>query len=163
MAASFADFKEDFLRFTSEIVLCTVTTVGPDGRPRSRMMHPVWQVIDDKPVGWIVTSRTPVKARHLAANPFVACSFWSPAQNTVYIDSIASWVEDSEGKKYVWDTFMNTPPPVGYDLSGYGMDGINNPLYAPLRLDPYRVQIMRGEEYPFGNLVPHMGRADERE
>lgn len=162
MKASFADYEQDFLQFTSEIVLCTVTTVSPDGRPRSRMMHPVWQVLDGTPVGWVVTSKTPVKARHLAANPYVACSYWSPAQNVVYIDCVARWVDDDVGKQYVWDTFMTTPPPVGYDLSGFGDETIHNPLFTPLRLDPWRIQIMRGEEFPMGNLVPRMWRANGR-
>ena len=48
-----------------------------------------------RPVGGVVTSKTPVKARHLATNPYVACSYWSPAQSIVYIDCIARWVEDS--------------------------------------------------------------------
>lgn len=163
MTASFAAFEQEFIQFTSEIVLCTVTTVSPDGRPRSRMLHPLWQVIDDRPVGWIATSKTPVKVRHLAANPYIACSYWSPAQNVVYIDCVARWVEDLADKQYVWDAFMTTPPPVGYDLSGYGADGVSNPLFAPLRLDPWRVQIMRGEEFPLGNLTPRMWRADGNE
>ena len=33
----FADIQHDFLRFTAEIVYCTVTTVDARGRPRSRI------------------------------------------------------------------------------------------------------------------------------
>jgi hypothetical protein len=117
-------------------------------------------VREGRPVGWVVTSKTPVKARHLATNPHVACSYWSPAQNVVYIDCIASWVDD-DAKQQVWDLFMTTPPPLGYDLSGFGEEGIRNPLFTPLRLDAWRVQIMSGKEFPLGNLVPRMWRGDK--
>jgi general stress protein 26 len=160
MAESFASFEEEFLRFTSEIVWCTVTTVDAKGRPRSRVLHPIWQVIDGLPVGWVVTSKTPVKAGHLAGNPHLACSYWSPAQNTVAIDCVASWVEDQAGKQHVWDLFMTTPPPLGYDLSGYGPEGLRNALFNPLRLDPWRVQIQRFEGW--GEIrVPQIWRAGE--
>jgi hypothetical protein len=160
MAEPFAALEEDFLRITADVVLCTVTTVDPRGRPRSRILHPIWQVLDGRPVGWVVTSKTPVKARHLATNPYVACSYWSPAQNVVYIDCVARWVEGAAAKQQVWDLFMTTPPPLGYDLSGFGPDGPRNPLFEPLRLDAWRVQVFRGEEFPYGNLVPRMWRAE---
>lgn len=159
MAESFAAFEEEFRRYTSEIVLCTVTTVDGKGRPRSRMLHPIWQVIEGRPVGFVVTSKTPVKARHLAANPYVACSYWSPAQNVVYADCMASWVGDDAGKQHVWDLFMTTPPPVGYDLSGFDPERTRNPLFTPLRLDPWRIQIMNGEGFPFGDRELRMWRA----
>lgn len=145
MAETFAAIEADFLQFTSEIVICTATTVDAKGRPRSRMLHPIWQVIDGKPVGWVVTSQTPIKARHLAANPHMACNYWSPEQHTVTIDCVASWVEGTAGKDYVFDLFMTTPPPLGYDLSGYGPEGPRNPLFNPLRLDPWRIQVYRFE------------------
>lgn len=161
MAGSFAAFEEDFLRFTAEIVWCTVTMVDTRGRPRSRMLRPIFQLRDGRPVGWVVTSKTPVKAAHLAANPHVACSYWNPSQNTIFIDCVASWVEDEAGKRHVWDLFMTTPPPLGYDLSGYGAAGPYSPLFNPLRLDPWRVGILRGEEFP-GNFTPRLWRAEPR-
>jgi hypothetical protein len=33
----FDPLREDFLRITTDIVYCTVTTVDPEGRPRSRV------------------------------------------------------------------------------------------------------------------------------
>ncbi|MFN8540721.1 MAG: pyridoxamine 5'-phosphate oxidase family protein [Thermomicrobiales bacterium] len=120
MTAPFAPFAADFLHLTGEIVWCTATTVDAKGRPRSRILHPIWQVRDDQPVGWVVTGQTPIKTRHLAANPHLACSYWSPAQHTVMIDCVASWIEDAATKRHVFDLFMTTPPPLGYDLSVSG-------------------------------------------
>jgi uncharacterized pyridoxamine 5'-phosphate oxidase family protein len=38
----FAELEDDFLRIVKETVFCTVTTVDEDGRPRNRMLHPVF-------------------------------------------------------------------------------------------------------------------------
>jgi len=160
MTEPFAAFENDFLQLTREIVWCTVTTVDAKGRPRSRVLHPIWQVVDGLPVGWIVTGKTPIKAGHLAANPHVACSYWSPAQNTVYADCVASWVEDPQVKQQVWDLFMTTPPPVGYDLTAFGPAGPQSPAFTPLRLDPWRVQILRFSGWD-GNLTPSLWRAGD--
>jgi uncharacterized pyridoxamine 5'-phosphate oxidase family protein len=140
MATSFAPFEADFLRLTADIVWSTVTTVDAQGRPRSRILHPIFEVREGDPVGWVVTGRTPIKVGQLAGNPHVACSYWSPAQNTVMIDCIASWVEDLDTKRYVLDLFSTTPPPLGYDLSAFG--SVETELFTPLRLDPWRIQIM---------------------
>jgi general stress protein 26 len=154
--ASFAELEEDFLRIVRETVFCTVTTVGEDGRPRNRMLHPVFLVRDGRPMGWALTGRTPLKTRHLAANPHVACSYWNPSHDTLFVDCVASWVEDDQEKADVWDVFLETPQPLGWGaegLAGYGPDEWRNPIFTPLRLDPWRVQLMRGEEYPLGNLT----------
>lgn len=155
MAESFAALQDDFLRFAHEIVWCTVTTVAPDGRPRSRILHPIWEVVDGKPVGWIFTGRTPVKTRHLAANPHVAFSYWTPSHDTVLGEAVASWVEDMGVKQHVWDLFMSTPEPLGYDLTAFGLAGPQEPAFTPLRLDPTRVQVLDGSEVP-KNFKPRM-------
>ncbi len=161
MAESFAAYAEQFLQYTGEIVWCTATTVDAKGRPRSRILHPIWQVIDDRPVGWIVTGKTPIKAGHLAANPHLACSYWSPAQHTVAIDCLASWVEDTATKRHIFDLFMNTPPPLGYDLRDFGAAGPESPTFTPLRLDPWRVQMTRFDGW-LGDRTPRIWRAEGR-
>jgi hypothetical protein len=69
MAESFRPFEEDFLRITADIVWCTLTTVDRKGRPRSRVVHPIFTVADGQPVGWLLTGRTPVKAATLSLPP----------------------------------------------------------------------------------------------
>ena len=140
MTTPFSPFEADFLRLTAEIVWCTVTTIDAQGRPRSRILHPIFEVRDGQPVGWIATGRTPIKVADIAGNPQVACSYWSPAQNTVMVNCVASWVEDLETKRYVFDLFNSTPPPLGYDLSAFGMADLTE--FTPLRLEPWRVQIV---------------------
>ena len=159
MAASFAEFEEDFFGITREIVLCALATTDTRGRPRSRMVHPIWQMRDGLPVGYIVTSQTPVKTAHLAANPYVSCTYWSPEQHLVYADCLARWIEDLVEKQSVWTLFTTTPPPVGYELEGFGPEGIRHPLFNPLRLDPWRVQVLRFAGWD-STLTPRMWRAD---
>ena len=124
------------------------------------MLHPIWQVVDSRPVGWVITDRSPVKTRHLAANPHVACSNWSPSQNAVYQESVASWADDETGRRHVWELFRATPP-LGRDPSPfYGPDEYRNPIFQPLRFDAWRVQVVRGEEMWQGNYVGRIWRAD---
>ena len=150
----FEPLRADFLRITAEIAYCTVTTVDPVGRPRSRMMHPIFEVVEGQPRGWAVTDRTPLKNRHLAAHPYVACSYWSPQQDSVAIDCWAGWVEDDDVLLQVWDLFASPEPPGWGDLSGYGEDGISHPRFHVLRLTPYRVQILRGQQFAAGDFSP---------
>ncbi|WP_454195611.1 pyridoxamine 5'-phosphate oxidase family protein [Nocardia sp. Marseille-Q1738] len=153
MATDFAVISDDFFRFTSDIIWCTVTTVDSGGRPRSRILHPIWESVDGRPVGWIVTGKTPVKVAHLAANPVVAFSYWCPDQHAVQGEAIATWVEDPEQKKHVWDLFMTTPPPLGYDLRAFGIPGPDS--VTALRLEPDRIQVLDGTQIP-NNFTPRV-------
>jgi Pyridoxamine 5'-phosphate oxidase len=159
----FAELQDDFLRMTTETVFCTATTVDPRGRPRNRIIHPVFQVRDGAPVGWALTGRTPLKTRHLAANPHMALSYWNPSQDTVFIDCVTEWVDDDAEKADVWDVFRDTPTPLGWGpegMAGYGEDRWRNPVFTPLRLEPWRVQVMDGAEYPVGDLTGRVWRRD---
>lgn len=155
---SFAPMAEEFLLRTGEIVWCTATTVDSKGRPRSRILHPIWQVIDGLPVGWVVTGRTPIKTAHLAANPHLACMYWNPDQHTVSIDCLASWVSDLDTRRHVFDLFMTTPPPLGYDLRAFGPEEHESEVFTPLRLDAWRVQMLRPEQLAVMDLVPRTWR-----
>jgi hypothetical protein len=94
-------------------------TVGEDGGPRNRILHPVFVVRDGRPLGWALTGRTPLKTRHLAANPHVACSYWNPSHDTLFVDCVASWVDDDSEKAEVWDVFLETPQPLGWGARGW--------------------------------------------
>jgi hypothetical protein len=160
---AFSELEAEFLRITAATVFCTATTVGPHGRPRGRMLHPVFTVRDGLPVGWALTGRTPVKTRHLALNPHVLCSYWSPSHDTVFIDCVAAWVDDEREKQDIWEVFRDTPEPQGWGtsgLEGYGPDQWRAELFTPLRFDPWRVQVMPGAEYPFGRLTGLVWHAD---
>ena len=162
MAAEFDELEEDFLRITAQTVFCVATTVDAHGRPRGRVLHPVFVVADGRPLGWALTGRTPLKSRHLAANPHMSCSYWTPSHDTVLIDCVAGWVEDADEKRRVWELFRDAPKPLGWGadgLAGYGPERWLSAVFTPLRLQPWRVQVMTGDQYPHGELTGRVWRA----
>jgi hypothetical protein len=82
----FSEREQDFLRITAASVFGVATTVDEHGRPRSRMLHPIFPVRGGRPLGRAPTGRTPLKTRPLAANPRMSCSFWTPSHDTVFVD-----------------------------------------------------------------------------
>jgi Pyridoxamine 5'-phosphate oxidase len=143
---SFQSIEEDFLRISAEVVWATVATVDSRGRPRTRILHPYWEVVDGRPVGWVATVRSPLKSKHLAANPFVSVSYWSPKQETAHADCRASWADDK--RERVWNLFLEAEPPLGYDPATLPQwkDGPLGGEFAVLRLDPWRVMILTAED-----------------
>jgi Pyridoxamine 5'-phosphate oxidase len=159
---SFAELEDGFLRITAQTVFCVATTVDERGRPRGRVLHPLFIVDDGRPLGWALTGRTPLKSRHLAANPHMSCSYWTPSHDTVLIDCVASWVDDDAEKERVFDVFLSTPMPLGWGaegLAGYGPERWRSPVFTPLRLEPWRVQVMTGDQYPLGALTGRVWHA----
>ncbi len=138
---SFADLRADFARLTSEIGWCAVATVDEKDRPRTRMLHVSWDVDGDQPVGWVSTSRSPTKTAHLAHNPYVSCSYWTPAHDAVFVDCAADWVDDNAAKKHVWDLVATEAAERGFDPYDVWKEGPADPMFEVLRLDPWRVQV----------------------
>ena len=90
----------------------------------------------------------------------MACSFWSPSQDTVFVDCVTAWVEDEAEKEEVWRVFEQESP-LGWGaeaMVGWGEERWRSPIFTPLRLEPWRVQVMRGEEYPRGRLTGRVWR-----
>lgn len=77
-------------------------TVGPDERPRSRILHPIWELDGNELTGWIVTRKTPVKVRHLAHSPYLSCTYWEPGHDVAIADCEAEWVADLATRQRVW-------------------------------------------------------------
>jgi uncharacterized pyridoxamine 5'-phosphate oxidase family protein len=149
---SFDEISEDFLRIVSEVAWATVATVDTRGRPRTRVLHPYWEVVDGQPVGWIGTSRSPLKTKHLEANPHVSVSYWSPKQETVYADCRAEWADDE--RERVWQLYLNAEPPLGYDPGKLPpwKDGPLGGVFAALRLDPWRVTVLTAQAAAAGRF-----------
>lgn len=134
------------------IVWATATTVGPDGRPRSRVVHPVldWS---DPPHGWITSRPTPLKRRHLAAHPHLGLSYWSPAQDCVFVDCDASWAPVAELPQ-LWQQILATPPPIGFDPGTIWPDGPTADDFAAIALRPYRVRVVQAARLAAGEPQP---------
>jgi general stress protein 26 len=134
--ASFADIEDKFTETTRRVVWCTVTTVDRQNRPRSRILHPVW----DGTTGWIATGRQSHKAKHIANNPFVSLSYWDQQHEQVQAECKAEWADDQAAKDQLWDLLKTTPEPVGYDPVAF-WPSAEDPNFGALKLIPWRIEI----------------------
>jgi hypothetical protein len=67
------DAIDSFLSTARRIVYSTLATVDRRGRPRSRIVHPVWQLEGERLVGWVGTRPTSLKRESLTASAFASC------------------------------------------------------------------------------------------
>ncbi|MEU7745741.1 pyridoxamine 5'-phosphate oxidase family protein [Nonomuraea sp. NPDC049158] len=143
---SFSEIEDQFAAYIGDIVYATMTTVDAKGRPRARVLIPIWEVVDGRPIGWLATYRTPVKAAHLAGNPHTTFSYWSPRQNAVSLDTVAEWVDDLALTRRAWNLYREgSPPGAGYELGNFWTSPADPQLHV-LRLTPWRVQVIRGAD-----------------
>ena len=136
--ASFSETASAFVKMAHEIVWCNVATIDKKGRPRSRVLHPIWELKGEELVGWIATDYE--LKEHLRISAYVSCNYWAKNQDTC-LAGIACWVEEPEAKQVIWDKFVNGPAPVGYDPSMIpGWESAAS-SFAGLRLDPWRLEL----------------------
>jgi Pyridoxamine 5'-phosphate oxidase len=136
-----------FIAMAHRIVWATVATADAGGRPRSRVLHPIWERTDDGSlVGWIATSPTPLKRAHLAAHPNASVTYWAPDHDTCTAECDATWYLDDETRVRVWEWLKATPLPLGYDpaIIPAWADGPRSSAFAVLRLDPWRLRVLPG-------------------
>jgi len=134
-----------FVKMAHQIVWASVATVDKNARPRSRILHPIWQWDGEQLVGFIATSPTSAKRAHLENSPYVSVNYWTPSHDTCIAECHASWILDDEGKKMVWDTFLNGPEPVGYDpklIPAWTSPSVD--AFAGLKLEPWRLRVFPG-------------------
>jgi len=134
-----------FVAMAHRIVWCTVATVDTHGRPRSRILHPIWQWDGQQLLGWIGTGPTPTKRAHIQAHPYASLNYWSPNHDTCVAECHASWAFDDETRTMVWELFRHGPEPVGYDpaiVPGWGSP--TSDTFAALRLEPWRLRVFPG-------------------
>lgn len=134
---NFGDIEAEFQARVQRIVWCTVATVDRRGRPRTRILHPIWEGT----TGWIATGRQTLKTKHLADNPYVSCSYWDQQHQQIYVDCKAEWVDAKPEKDRIWDLYGKTPPPLGYDLGMIWQGGKDDPTYGLLKLTPWRIEL----------------------
>jgi hypothetical protein len=133
--------EDEFIAVAHRIVWCGVATVDRRGRPRTRILHPYWERLDDGVRGWVVTRKSPLKAAHLARTPFVSCSYWDASHDVAIADCSATWEEDRGEHARVWELYASAPEPLGYDFRLIWPDGPEAEGAALLRLDPWRLHV----------------------
>jgi hypothetical protein len=142
---SLSEVAPAFVEMAHRIVWCSAASVDKRGRPRSRILHPIWKWDGERLAGWIGTGPTPTKRAHLEASPHLSLNYWNPSQDTCVAECRASWAFDDESCTATWDLLKNAPPPVGYDPAIIpGWDEPTSASFAVLRLEPWRVRVFPG-------------------
>ena len=131
---------DDALAVSRTVVWAVMTTVDAGGRPRNRVVHPVWERAGAEVRGWVTTRRSPVKAAHLAANAHVGIAYAGVDHDVAYLDCTARWASADE-RRHAWDLCRSLPEPAGFDPASIWPDGPDSPGAEVLRLEPYRVQV----------------------
>lgn len=134
-----------FIEMAHRIVWCSAATVDRKGRPRSRVLHPIWEWDGSELVGWVGTGPTPLKRAHLEHSPNLSANYWSPSQDTCVAECRATLLYDLETRESVWSKLKNGPEPVGYDPAIIpGWDDASSEGFAALRLEPWRLRVFPG-------------------
>ena len=134
---TFAEIEAEFTQRVRAMVWCNMATIDRQGRPRSRVVHPIWEGA----LGWIGTHRGSHKHHHLARSPYVSLAYITDIQKPVYVDCTAAWVDDPAEKHRVWNLFKDTPEPVGYDPA---IDFIrpDHETFGVLEFTPWRIALV---------------------
>jgi general stress protein 26 len=154
----FEEIREDFLDRVHRMIFCAATTIDSQGRPRSRILHPIW----DGNTGWISTDPRSLKARHLKDRPYMSLAYINDSAKPVYVDCVASFSEDPAEKQRAWNLYLNAEPPLGFDPAQvYGsIDQPNpgGPVFGALKLAPYRILLY---QFPVPSTIwtPEPGQA----
>ncbi len=134
-----------FITMAHRIVWCTAATVGPDNRPRSRILHPIWEWDGETLKGWIATGPTPLKLRHLEHSPYISLNYWAPDQDTCVAECHAQWHRDDETCTRIWNLYRDAPAPVGYDPSIIpNWQTPTDDSFAVLGLSAWRLRVFPG-------------------
>lgn len=134
---NFAEIEAEFIERVHSIVWCNVATIDSQNRPRSRVLHPIWEGAR----GWIATTRNSYKSKHISDNPYISLAYIGDISKPVYADCRAEWVDDPAEKQRIWDLFKDAPPPLGYD-PGMIWEAADSPDFGLLKLTPWRIGLV---------------------
>ena len=68
-----ADALDAFMETAQRVVYCSLATVDSRVRPRSRLVHGVWERAGEGLVGWVGSRPTPMRRAHIARTPYASC------------------------------------------------------------------------------------------
>jgi uncharacterized pyridoxamine 5'-phosphate oxidase family protein len=150
--AEFSEIEDEFIQRVHTMVWCSAATVDSQQRPRSRILHPIWE----GSTGWIGTGRNSYKARHLEHNPHVSLAYITDISKPVYVECIAEWVDDLEQKRRIWELFRTAPPPLDYDPAPTFISP-DHQDFGLLKLTPWRIDLVTfpAESFEQGTRVWH--------
>jgi hypothetical protein len=134
-----------FVEMAHRIVWAGGATVDAEGRPWSRVLHPLWTWDGEQLTGIVATSPLSPKKAHLDAHPSIAFTYWEPGHDTCTAQCDAEWDLSDEGRVAGWEAFASAPAPVGYVPSIIpGWEEPTAPRFGILRLRPWYLHVMPG-------------------
>lgn len=137
---AFSEIEAEFFMRIEKAVYCNMATIDRVDRPRSRMMHPIWEFTDSIPIGWVISWPQSHKAKHLARNPYVSLAYIREKSKPVYIDCKAQWVNGIQEQQRIWELHRATPPPLGFDPQPHYGDRYH-PFFGLLKFTPWRIEL----------------------
>jgi uncharacterized pyridoxamine 5'-phosphate oxidase family protein len=134
--SAFAEIEQEFMERIQAMVYCNIATVDKEQRPRSRVVHPLWEGL----TGWITTEPRTAKISQLSANPFVSLAYIADPFKPVYVECRATWQNDAATRRHVWDLCKRLPPPLGFDPAEVWGD-VESASYGVVRFEPWRIEL----------------------
>lgn len=153
---------ERFVAIAHEIVWCTLSSVDASGRPRSRVVHPVWELGDAGLTGWLTTRSGTPKLGHIEATPYVSCSYWWERHDVAVAECHARVVADRGERERVWALLAATPAPAGFDPAAIWPGGPGDPGFVLVRLSPWLLRFARADALAAGG-APELHRISDPE
>jgi general stress protein 26 len=134
--SSFTEIEPEFIERAHRMVWCDMATVGSGGRPRTRIVHPVWE----NGIAWMTSLRVGPKAEDIDRNPYVSLAYVSDPVKPAYAECVASWVEDRDERIAIWARIAVIPEPLGYNAQTM-FGSYDVPNLTMLRLEPWRIRL----------------------
>lgn len=134
--SSFEELHAEFITRVRQAVYANMATIDRRDRPRSRIVHPIWE----GSTGWIVSWPQTPKSTHLAHNPHVSLAYIRDFEKPVYVDGTAEWKHERAEKLRVWNVIKATPPPLGYDPEPI-FGTIDHIHFGVLKFTPWRIEL----------------------
>ena len=113
-----------------------MATVDRDGRPRTRIVHPVWE--DN--TAWMTSLRVGPKAEDLDRMPYVSLAYVGDPLKPAYAECVASWVDDRNERIAIWERIAAIPEPLGYNTETM-FGSYDFPNLTRLRLAAWKIRL----------------------
>lgn len=133
---TFADIQPEFEERAHRMVWCDMATVGLDGRPKTRIVHPVW----DGDTAWVTSMRVGPKAEEIDRNPYVSLAYVADPMRPAYAECVAAWEDDRATRVRVWEWIASFPEPLGYDAQTM-FGGYDVPNLTLLKLTAWSIRL----------------------
>jgi hypothetical protein len=134
-----------FVSMAHSIGMAVAATSDAGGRPRTRVMQPVWEWDGAALTGWVTTTTNSSKVDDLRRTPHLSFTYWEPDQDTCGAECEVEFLTGDDERAAAWHRFASTPPPAGFDPAIHpDWDSPASPTFGVLRLRPYRLRVMPG-------------------